>query len=76
MSFLWIGTWGSGLNCFDPQTGKFTHYLYDPSDPNSLSDNRVRSLFEDSVGRLWFGTAQGGLNQFDRLWVGTLINGI
>ena len=25
----WVGTWNGG-NLFDPQTGKFTRYFYDP----------------------------------------------
>ena len=39
---------------------------HDANDPASLSDARVRSIFEDSRGRLWVGTYGGGLNRFDR----------
>ena len=46
-----------GLNRFDPLTGKFTRYIHDPADPNSLADNRVRAVLEDSRGNFWIGTA-------------------
>ncbi len=46
-----------GLNRFDPPTGKITRYLHDPADPNSLADNRVRAVLEDSRGNFWIGTA-------------------
>jgi len=33
---LWIGTTGGGLNRFDRQTEKFTRYLHDANNPQSL----------------------------------------
>jgi signal transduction histidine kinase len=39
------------------------YFSHDPSDPDSLSDNYVLSLLEDSAGRLWVGT-QNGINLF------------
>lgn len=32
-----------------------------------LSDNNVRTVFEDSFGSLWVGTRDGGLNRFDHI---------
>jgi len=61
---LWIGTW-DGLNLFDPDSNKFTHFKNNSEDPKSISDNRVRCLLEDKEGRLWVGTYKG-LNKFDR----------
>ncbi|MCJ8322147.1 MAG: ATP-binding protein, partial [Colwellia sp.] len=61
---LWIGTYDSGLNHFNPKTQKFTHYRHQPGDANSLSDDNIMSLLEDSQGNLWVGTG-GGLNQFN-----------
>lgn len=69
---LWIGLGGgpirgnSGLNRFDPATGQFTSYRYDPNDPHSLSDNTVRALHEDRSGTLWVAASGGGLNWLDR----------
>lgn len=57
---LWIGTGmafttdtAGGLNRLDRSTGTFTRYLHDPANPNTLIDNRVRSIFEDSYGNFW-----------------------
>jgi len=63
--FLWVGTYGGGLNRLDRVSGKFTHFSHTPNDPYSLSDNSVYSILEDKSGRLWIGT-QDGLNLFDR----------
>ena len=42
------------------------HYKYDPENPNSLSSNYVRTIYEDKSENLWIGTKGGGLNLFDR----------
>ena len=62
---LWVGTQG-GLLRFDPQAETFTQYTRDPANPHSLSHVDVRTVHEDRSGRLWLGTAGGGLNEFDR----------
>jgi len=46
---------------------EFLHYKNDPYDPLSLSDNRIRSIFEDRSGLLWIGTNAGGLNKLNPL---------
>jgi PAS domain S-box-containing protein len=63
---IWIGTSFTGLNSFDSTAEQFTNYRHDDSDPNSLSSNRVISLYEDRAGTIWIGTWGGGLNAFDR----------
>ncbi len=70
---LWVGTFGSGLNKAIPVGDlsttseiKFVPYTYSSTDPQSISDNRVMTIFEDSNGALWIGTYGGGLNKFDR----------
>ena len=63
---LWIGTFGAGLNRYDPRTGKFTRYRNQPSDPASLALDIVRVLLEDRRGRLWVGTQGGGVDRLDR----------
>ena len=61
---IWIGT-GYGVEVLDPDTGLFSHYLSQPGDPNSLSNNSILALAEDSRGWIWIGT-HGGLNLFDK----------
>ena len=62
---LWVGTYASGLNRFDPETGMFEQFRNDPADSASLSGDRVTTVFEDGANRLWVGT-YGGLNLLDR----------
>jgi len=63
--FLWIGTFGGGVNRFDREAETFTHYKSDPGNPNSLNNNYILSLVEDRSGLLWIGTVGGGLNRFN-----------
>jgi two-component system sensor histidine kinase ChiS len=77
---IWIGTEGGGLNKVIREPGSnnpnkkkdvqlrltFKHYTHDPRNPESLSDNSVRAISQDSPGALWIGTKRGGLNCFDR----------
>ena len=70
---IWVGTgfpWDNndegGLNRFDRNTGKFTRYLHDPANSNTLINNKVRSIFEDSRGNFWIGTMGDGLHTMDR----------
>ena len=44
---IWIGTWGGGLNRFDPTTESFVRYATDPADPTTLRDKRIQTIFED-----------------------------
>lgn len=60
--FMWFCT-EDGLNKYDGYS--FTIFRHDPEDPNSLSDSRILSIFQDRSGTLWVGTANGGLNKFD-----------
>jgi signal transduction histidine kinase/ligand-binding sensor domain-containing protein len=73
---IWVGTGSSffldsrktegGLNKLNKNTQQFTRYLHDEKDPHTLIDNRVRSIFEDSRGNFWIGTAEDGLHTMDR----------
>ena len=62
---LWVGTYGGGLNRFNPGTDDFTCHRQTDGDPASLCSNRVTVLFEDSCGRFWVGT-EDGLSCLDR----------
>jgi diguanylate cyclase (GGDEF)-like protein len=59
---LWFGGTGAGLVRYEAGKGITAYISQDPSDPTSLSDNGVRSLYESSAGTLWVGT-QNGLNR-------------
>ena len=67
---IWIATFGGGLNklSFSDNTSgipEITTYKHNPSDPNSLSDDRVYTILRDSKNNFWVGTYGGGLNKFD-----------
>lgn len=62
---IWLGTWGNGLDRFDPSTGKFTHFSHDPKNPSSLAQNLIPVIYEDREGELWIGT-HGGLDLLNK----------
>jgi ligand-binding sensor domain-containing protein/serine phosphatase RsbU (regulator of sigma subunit) len=52
-NYLWIGTEGGGVSCFDGTSFKtFTTR-------DGLAGNTVRAILEDSQGQLWIGTENG-----------------
>ncbi len=64
---LWFSTKGKGLVKaeFDPSSKlgfRFTRFMYDEKNPNSISNNDVYCTFLDSKGRIWAGLFGGGLN--------------
>ncbi|MEJ2196368.1 MAG: two-component regulator propeller domain-containing protein [Ignavibacteriaceae bacterium] len=50
---------------FNPESENFTHFQHDPSNPNSLSNNNITRVHEDTTGVFWIGTNTGGLNKID-----------
>lgn len=61
--FLWIGT-REGLFLYDGQ--RFRKFQHEVQNPDSISSNGIRGVYEDSQGRLWVNTISGGLNLLDR----------
>ena len=61
METYWIGTRNGGLNKFNYNKKKFTAYIHDPSNPNSLISNSVLCLMGDKEGIIWIGTFSNGL---------------
>ncbi len=61
--FMWFGTQG-GLNRYDGY--RITQYRRDPKNSNSLGDDFVQELFEDSRGGIWCGrSSSAALSRFD-----------
>lgn len=58
---IWLGTEGAGLVRYDPLTGLMVHYLQEPENLNSLSNNKVNALWVDKERPdvLWVGTQRG-----------------
>lgn len=63
---LWIGLEDRGLDRLDPRTGRFEHHPSVPSDPATVSNNRVYAIRRDDADpfTLWVGTHRG-LNRLD-----------
>jgi PAS domain S-box-containing protein len=72
---LWVGTGGfgaagSGLNRFDPASGKAQVYRSDPADPQTISSDSISAIVRGPDGALWIGTGGyavpgNGLNRVD-----------
>lgn len=70
---LWVGTGfpfdevkEGGLNRYNRSTGTFTRYMSDPKNPQTLINDKVRAIFEDSYGNFWVGTKGDGLHTLNR----------
>ncbi len=57
--YIWIGTFGGGIDKLDIQSETFTHYYHDPANHKSLPDNDILSLYVDRSGILWIGSHLG-----------------
>jgi signal transduction histidine kinase/ligand-binding sensor domain-containing protein/CheY-like chemotaxis protein len=62
---IYVGTWGGGLNIFNPVSGKVVNTLHYEPRKNSISDNRIQTIYQDKDGNLWLGTYRGGLNCYN-----------
>ncbi len=64
---VWVASnMKSGLNRFDPKTGRIQNYLHNPADKQSLSISLAKVLFEDHAGTIWIGFTAKGLNSYNR----------
>lgn len=65
---LWIATGGfslhgSGLDHFDPRTGKAEHFTHDDRYEHTLSGDDLMKLWLEPDGTLWVGAWASGLNR-------------
>ena len=64
---IWLGSRSRGLYLLkrdeqNPYAFAVQHFIHDPADSMSLSNNSIYSIFQDSRKRIWLGTYGGGLN--------------
>ena len=63
---VWVGSKENGLYRLvpgnKPYQYKVYHYKKNPSDPYTISDNKISCIYEDRKGHVWIGTYGGGLN--------------
>lgn len=58
---VWIGTFNSGLDRFDPKSGNFKHYTAGKQ-PDGLGSNAIDALLEDHLGNIWISADESGVN--------------
>ena len=63
LNCMWLGSFGGGLDRYDLNTKKITHYRHNPN-KNSLSSNFVNDVIQDRDGLVWIASGKG-LNCFD-----------
>ena len=76
---LWVSTFGNGIRKYDRHKNLIHEYRNDPSNPFSLFDNNIITLFLNHGDSIWVGTVHGlrildkTNNQFSRLRKGEII---
>ncbi|MEO8174077.1 MAG: two-component regulator propeller domain-containing protein, partial [Sediminibacterium sp.] len=60
-NYLYIGSYGSGMDRYDSKARIFKHYTKGDS-ATQLNNDAVYAIFEDSKGNIWMGTNGGGIN--------------
>lgn len=62
---LWLGNFYNGIDIFKWQEGRIERYQNQQSDPKSLGNGTIFSIFRDSKNRMWVGSNLGGLQKFN-----------
>ena len=61
---IWIGTWGAGLNLFNPQNDSIRTIRHSPY-RTSLKNARIRAITETDREEIWIGYSQQGLSRIN-----------
>jgi len=56
---IWVGTNAGGLNHYDVSSGTFTHYRHESGNPNTILDDSVYGIGQDTEGWIWAATQKG-----------------
>ena len=56
---MWVGTFGGGLNRYNPKTETFTQYQSDSNNQHGIANKDIYSLYESEDGFIWVGTGEG-----------------
>lgn len=61
---IWLATDHGGLYVVDLSEHKMKQFLSDKHDETTISDNTIRNIYFDQLGRFWIGTYQNGVSMF------------
>lgn len=56
---VWVCTYSGGLSYFDRESTAISQIVHQINNQNSLNNNNVNKVIEDSKGNLWFATNNG-----------------
>ena len=60
----WIATDHGGLYVADPKDKVIRQFLNNKYDKATISDNTVRMVYRDQLGRMWLGSYMNGVNLY------------
>ena len=63
----WVGTVDAGIYCFNPQTGKMSHFQGTQNPLSGFTDNGAWKAFTSRDGILWIGGTQGNIYRINPL---------
>ncbi len=63
---VWLGDNVRGLGLWSPYNPKFKLWRHDPTNANTISNDYIRGIWEDSTDNVWVCTQYGGLNRINR----------
>lgn len=64
MDNIWFAGYYDGVYRYDRNAKKWSHYVHDAGNPESLSHNKTLSLYMDDRNNLWICTEGGGICRF------------
>lgn len=64
--YIWVGTRQGGLDRYDSNTERFTHFNNRNGIQATPNSNNITALGEDNHGNIWVGTFDAGLNCFNK----------
>lgn len=62
---VWIGTWGAGIQLYNPENKAFRTLRVKPDDERGLSYSHVYNVLQRRNGEIWITTQGNGIDVFD-----------
>lgn len=62
---IWIGFREGGVDCYNPETGRFEHFIHDPDNENTLADDRTVEACINGDGSIWITHPETWISRID-----------